>query len=194
MSSQLAGRRIPPMALLVRWADLENRPRIILSDSLDLVWSNEAADTMLAAGVDVRLAGDRLELVNAAEHEVFKTFIARTTGRVSAWCTPQADDSLLIFRAWRLDTDEAVGIGLVFHPSGDTYAPQWADFGRALGLTATEHKIALRLLDGVQIEAAAEEAGIALATARTHVRNLYLKLGVGSREAFFRVLAPFRIA
>lgn len=166
----------------------------MLDDDLVLTWSNEAAEAMLSEAVDVRLVGGRFELVDPAEHERFQKFVAATTSRSSDWCTPQVADGVLIFRAWRLETEAETGIGLVFHPSGGAYAPQWADFGRALGLTATEHRIALRLLDGVQIEAVAEEAKITPATARTHVRNLYLKLGVGSREAFFRVLAPFRTA
>lgn len=186
-------RRIPPIEMLIRWADLEGRPRIILDEDLRLVWSNAAADDHLRAGGDVRLVGDRFEIAGAAEHAAFQRFVEASGPAMTAWSTPQAGGGVIIFRAWRIDTDAADVIGLVFHPTGGDYVPRWADFGRALGLTASEQKIALRLLDGVKIETAAEDMGITTATARTHVRNLYQKLSISSREALFRLLAPFRV-
>lgn len=182
------------MALLMRWGDLEARARVILDDDLRLIWSNAVADAMFAEAADIRRAGDCVELPRPAEHEAFRKFIVASTPGISGWCTPRAREGVLVFRAWRIDAGDTVGVGLAFHTSDGAYTPKWADFGRALGLTPTEYKVALRLLDGFRIETVAEDAGIAPATARTHVRNLYVKLGVGSREALFRALAPFRIA
>lgn len=182
------------MALLLRWGDLEARARAIVDDDLKLIWSNATADALLDEAVDIRRAGDHVELVRPAEHEIFRRFIVDATPGISGWCTARAGEGALVFRAWRIDTGDMVGVGLAFHTSDAAYTPKWADFGRALGLTPTEYRVALRLLDGVRIETVAEDTGIAPATARTHVRNLYVKLGVGSREALFRALAPFRIA
>jgi len=193
VSVESVSRRSPTLESLVRWSDLEGRPRIILNDDLRLIWSNASAADLLREAVDVRLVGERFELVNSVEHAGFQRYVAASTDTMSAWCTPQAEEGALIFRAWRIDTDAPDVIGLVFHPTGGDYVPRWADFGRALGLTAAEHRISLRLLDGVKIETAAEDMGITTATARTHVRNLYQKLSIGSREALFRLLAPFRV-
>lgn len=182
------------MALLLRWADLEGRPRILVRTDGELLWSNTTADAAIEAAQDVRAIDGRFGLVNSAEHESFLKFLAEAPGSISAWCTPQANGDVLIFRAWRIDLADEEAVGLVFHTTGGDYVPRWADFGRSLGLTAAEHRIALRLLDGVRIEAVAKDMGITPATARTHVRNLYQKLAIGSREALFRRLAPFRIA
>ncbi len=182
------------MSLLMRWADLEGRPRILVRPDGGLLWSNLAADAAMDDGLDVRRADGRFELAQPAEQAAFLQFLSGASGSIGAWCSPQAGDGVIIFRAWRIDVEGDEAIGLVFHSTGGDYVPRWADFGRALGLTATEHRIALRLLDGIRIESVARDMGITLATARTHVRNLYQKLSIGSREALFRRLAPFRIA
>lgn len=182
------------MALVMRWADLEGRPRILITPNGELLWSNASADEAMSLARDVRNNDGRFALVDPTEQAAFDKFLKTVTGSITAWCMPQADSGAVIFRAWRVDTPEEEALGLVFHTTGGDYIPRWADFGRSLGLTAAEHRIALRLLDGVRVETAASDMGITAATARTHVRNLYQKLSIGSREALFRRLAPFRIA
>lgn len=49
------------------------------------------------------------------------------------------------------------------------------------GLTARELEVALRLRSGASNAAIAEELGIGLATARTHVLNVLSKLGIQRR-------------
>lgn len=180
--------------VLGRWADLEARPRVILGLDLELIWSNTAADEAMADGSEVALVDGRLRLADPRETESLRAFVAESTGTVSAWCATRGDGRGVLFRAWRIEVDDRVCVGIVFHPAGERYLPQWADFSRVFGLTGSEFRVALRLLDGLQIEAVASAVGITVGTARIHVRNLYGKLNVNSREAMFRLLAPFRIA
>jgi len=49
---------------------------------------------------------------------------------------------------------------------------------QAYGLTATEAQIALRLADGDAREVIADDRGVSIQTLRTHIRNLFLKVGV----------------
>lgn len=183
-----------PAALLNQWGAVEARPRVIIAPDGALLWSNPAADQFLAAAVDLREIDGRFALVRPAEHAAFEEFLAGATEVVTAWCTPQADGDFLLFRAWRISADGVIAIGLVFHAAGVKYVPNWADFTRVFGLTATEHRVALLLLDGLRVEEAAERLSITAGTARIHVRNLYGKLQVSSREQMFRLLAPFRVA
>jgi len=183
-----------PDAVLDRWANLEARPRIIVDLHLNLVWSNAAADTAMAEGREVALRDGGFVLVDGSEMAGLRAFVAGATELVSAWCSTAGDGEAVLFRGWRIESAQGPLVGIVFHPSGVRYAPHWADFSRVFGLTLSEFKVALRLLDGIQIEAVSEELGIAIGTARIHVRNLYGKLQVSSREAMFRLLAPFRVA
>lgn len=186
--------RAPPIALLEQWGGIESRPRIILGEDGALLWSNPSADEMMLAGVDLIEENAHFRLVNPAEQAEFEAFLAAATPEVSAWCTPQVDGDYLLFRAWRIITDGVEAIGLVFHPAGVKYVPTWANFTRVFGLTATEYRVALLLLDGLKVEEAAERMSITVGTVRIHVRNLYAKLEVSSREQMFRLLAPFRVA
>lgn len=194
MSGLSHAREGLPMRVLNRWADLEARPRVILGLDLELLWSNVAADEALADGGEVSLIDGRFRLADPCETESLRTFVAASTETVSAWCATQGDGKGILFRAWRIEIDDQMCVGIVFHPAGERYLPQWADFSRVFGLTGSEFRVALRLLDGLQIEAVASAVGITVGTARIHVRNLYGKLNVSSREAMFRLLAPFRIA
>ncbi|MES2033626.1 MAG: helix-turn-helix transcriptional regulator [Pseudomonadota bacterium] len=183
-----------PLAVLDRWGRLEARPRVVLGTDLEVIWSNDAAEAAMAQGGDIALVDGRFRLQDANEMAQFRRFIESSTEAVSAWCSIQAGGGALLFRVWRVEAEGAVSFGVVFHPAGASYAPHWADFSRVFGLTHSEFRVALRLLDGMQIEAVADELGIAPGTARIHVRNLYGKLNVSSREAMFRLLAPFRVA
>jgi DNA-binding CsgD family transcriptional regulator len=49
----------------------------------------------------------------------------------------------------------------------------------------------MAVLDGEAAEGVGIRLGITLETVRTHIRNAYVKLGVGSREQMFRLLIPF---
>lgn len=185
---------VEPGALFQHWADIEARPRVILGRDRELLWSNAAADAVLVDAIDVMVEAGRFRLVNTAELPAFDRFLACAGETVAAWCSLQRDGGAMVFRVWRIEADGVVANGVVFHPSGVQYVPQWADFSRVFGLTGAEFKISLRLLDGLKIETVAEELGITVGTARIHVRNLYGKLEVSSREAMFRLLAPFRVA
>jgi DNA-binding CsgD family transcriptional regulator len=56
------------------------------------------------------------------------------------------------------------------------------------GLTVREADLALRLLDGLSVAAAARALRITLPTARTHLRHLLEKTGTARQSALLRVL------
>lgn len=193
VSGELWWRDSVPLDLLQRWGDAEIRPMVVLGPNLELLWSNSAGGEAVAQGVDVTVEAGRFQLVNTAEMPAFLRVLATASDKTSAWCSIGADGDALVFRVSRVEVGGHVATGVVFHNTGPRYAPQWADFSSVFGLTAAEFKIARRLLDGLQIEAIAVELNIASGTARIHVRNLYGKLEVNSREAMFRLLLPFHI-
>ncbi len=54
-----------------------------------------------------------------------------------------------------------------------------------LGLSPREKEIAALLLHGQSAKQIAAELGIAVNTANFHIKNLYKKLGIGSRSELF---------
>ena len=70
---------------------------------------------------------------------------------------------------------------------------RYADLDMVFGLTRTEHRVLLDLLDGRDAVGLSELRGTSVETARTHIRRIYEKMAVGSREELCRRAAPFRL-
>jgi len=49
------------------------------------------------------------------------------------------------------------------------------------------------MLNGNTAAAIAANSNISIDTVRTHIRHIYSKIGVASREGMFRQLRPYRI-
>lgn len=178
--------------LLERWSEIDDQPRVVLGDDLEVLWSNAAADEAFAQAQDVLLVNGFFKLSDSSEMVGFRRFL--TEGhKPGAWCSTDGDRGATVFRAERIELDGFVATGVIFRAADARYQPQWVDFSRVFGLTGMEFKVARRLLDGLQIESIANELKIAVGTARIHVRNLYGKLDVSSREAMFRLLLPYHI-
>lgn len=56
------------------------------------------------------------------------------------------------------------------------------------GLTLTEARVAVALVDHESVKKVADALGVSLATVRTHIKNIYGKLGVDTRTRFVKLL------
>jgi DNA-binding CsgD family transcriptional regulator len=180
---------------LQAWADLEGRPRAIIGDGRQFLWGNSACMDALRAGRDVCLSSSSLQVVDPGQAEIFDKVLKRTGPKVSAWSYKRPDgDGCVLFRFWRISGPvEPLAIGLVFHGTGSDFVPRWADFAEPFDLTPTEARTVQQLLDGDAINEIAVRLGLSVLTLRTHVRNVYAKIGVGSREGLFRALSAYRL-
>jgi DNA-binding CsgD family transcriptional regulator len=180
---------------LQAWADLEGRPRAIIGDGRRLLWANNACMDALSESRDVCLSSDSLLVVDAAQMEAFDKVLRRTGPKFSAWSYRRPDgDGCVLFRLWKISKPtEPLAIGLVFHGTGSDFVPRWADFAEPFDLTPTEARTVQQLLDGDPVPDIAARLGLSVLTLRTHVRNAYAKIGVGSREGLFRILAAYRL-
>jgi DNA-binding CsgD family transcriptional regulator len=60
-------------------------------------------------------------------------------------------------------------------------------------LTRAEHRVLLELLHGQEADALTKLLGVSIETVRSHIRNIYGKLEVNSREQLFFKTQTFRI-
>lgn len=180
---------------LLAWADLEGRPRAILGDGRRFLWGNNACLDALNDSRDVCLSSDSLQVTDPAQMETFDKVLKRTGPKVSAWSYRRLDgDGCVLFRLWRISGPQSPpAIGVVFHGTGSDFVPRWADFAEPFELTPTEARTVQQLLDGDPITDIAVRLGLSVLTLRTHVRNAYAKIGVGTREGLFRALAAYRL-
>jgi len=61
----------------------------------------------------------------------------------------------------------------------------------AFGLTAKESALVLGMFQGFTAEEIAKRMDVSIDTTRTHIRNIYGKLAVNSREAMIHRLLPY---
>jgi DNA-binding CsgD family transcriptional regulator len=100
----------------------------------------------------------------------------------------------LLFRALEVHRDsERRYLGIVFYRSGSEFKARYADLEKVFQLTAAEHRVLLKLLDGQTADEIAELLRVSIETTRSHIRQIYLKLSVTSREGMFSRLRPYRI-
>ena len=174
------------------WGRHCSRPAVIIDADLRLIWSNPSGGLLLSTDPDLREVGGRLQL-KAGTTQEFRSFLNDVDDQPCAWVLPRGEErGCIVMRVTKvlLDSNEAFVIAF-----SDTRGVEriWAKFGPALGLTAAEESILKRLVDGANVEAAALALGVSVATARTHIKRAYGKLGVSSREEMFAELLPFRL-
>lgn len=80
-------------------------------------------------------------------------------------------------------------VQLTIRPTGPSLEPHLPEFDSLFGLTPTENAVLMKVLDGASVQEIAAETDKAVPTVRTHIKNIYAKFGVNSKEQLFsRVL------
>jgi DNA-binding CsgD family transcriptional regulator len=76
---------------------------------------------------------------------------------------------------------------------GERSEPQLLDLAAAYGLTGAEQQVVRRLFRGRTPSDIADDLGVTLLTARTHMKRAYAKLGVHSKEQLFARLMGYLV-
>lgn len=164
---------------------------MMVGAELELLWSNAAALALMSRRGAVSLGDNRLILSQRRQEDSLRTFLANLADTVGLWIL-QADDAWLV-RAEAIAPADAPPVWLLTWQAmdqADRYL--WADIGEHLRLTPSETRVLLKLLDGSTVEQASGQLSVSVQTTRTHVRRIYAKLGVKSREQLFAVALPYR--
>lgn len=178
-------------AASVVWLGQDLQPRLMVNADLKLVWSNDAGAELLAGCHELEVYNGVLTTANRALQPAFAAFVGKASSILSTWQVPRRDEQeFLLLRATRLDDDL---VGIAANRTGAGHMPRFVDLDRAFGLTASELRVLTGLLSGEEADKLARMHGVSLETTRTHIRNLYLKMGVSSRESLFARALPFHI-
>lgn len=180
--------------MALAWIEYDAQPRVMIDHQLRVLWSNVAARSRLAKRQDVEVRAERLATTDPSRQDELREFILASGAAVTTWCFPCGDgDGHLLFRAQRIAWGVDTSFGVTFHASGTAWRARYADLDACFRLTRAEHQVLLDILDGHDADSLSGERGISIETARTHIRRIYDKLGVNTREALCRRAAPFRI-
>jgi DNA-binding CsgD family transcriptional regulator len=66
-----------------------------------------------------------------------------------------------------------------------------ADLSQALGITPAQSGIVRRMILGSSLEQISDDTGLSITTVRTHLRNIYARLKISSRDELFRLCLPY---
>jgi DNA-binding CsgD family transcriptional regulator len=181
---------VPELAL--DWIARDERPRLLVTKELDLLWANAAAESVLRARQDLEIRDGAFAATNGAYQETLVSFIRDCGPVVTTFVMPSEDrNGHVLFRGLRVGQESDGGIvGLHFYRS-DLHASEYADFRRIFGLTHAEHQVLLYMLDGKTADEVSTEKQVSIDTVRYQIRQIYDKLGVSSREGLFRRIRPF---
>lgn len=183
------GPRLPePAAAFEDWLEAEGGQRLIVERSGRIAWSNTRARRYLAeAGACLSSVGGHLTASNRARQAELQTYLEGLNGGPVVSVLTNADETkppvVIVGCALRVDSGDYLGLRL--RQVTDSPRLLIADLTPAYKLTGTERQVVRRLIEGETVETISKANGQSLDTVRTHVRNIYNKIGVSSREALF---------
>ena len=180
-------------ALALRWLESVTSGLLLVDGELNVHWSNSIARGWIASQQPLSLVGTRLHLGRSQEQ--LRKLLNRADLDFDGICVPlEGRGSHLVVSARRITAaDEAPFYGLIARRTDDLNT-RLLGVDEAFRLTGAEARVLKLLIRGKTAQGIAGHLDISVDTVRTHIRNLYTKLGVSSREALFMRLRPFMIA
>ena len=176
------------------WLDRQSLPHVMLSKELTILWANAAARAALTDKRDVQSCTRTFAAVDPDHRPNLHNFLISSNSSLTSWSMPRSDgDGRVIFRAQRIEETASSIIIVTFFGSGSDFQPVYAALDNIFGLTKAQHGVLTDLLDGHDADAIAQLRKVSVETVRTHIRIIYSKIGVNSREALFHTLQPFRL-
>lgn len=179
--------------LVLSWMESVQTALLVVDADLEVHWANPLAREWIAAKEPLSQVGTQLHIGRSQQQ--LRRLINRAGEQMDGICVPiEGRGAHLILSARKItDGDSAPYYGLIARCTDDVNA-QLMGVEEAFRLTAAELRVLKLLLKGQTAQAIAVSLSVSIETVRTHIRRLYTKLEVGSREALFMRLRPFMIA
>lgn len=184
-------RNVGEMAL--NWLDADHRPRLIVSDTLRVLWASTRARRMLDRHSGIFIEDGALSFIKEQAARTMRGLVHRADAEIATAVIPIDGGQHYLFRGWRVPGSESDAVLLEFCIDCDTFTPAYAHLSDVFGLTAMELEVLTALLCGSTVADVASAKAIGIVTVRSHVRGIYNKIGVDSRERLFSRLSAFRI-
>lgn len=174
---------LPVLDALALWPSIF--ARLLIDRQLQILWQNQASKTLFARQKLVTESKGALRFAHQDHAASFRqTLAASEKGPAIAYLKDEATQAEVVVSAAvvRLRPVPLYGI-LARQPF--QLAPATTMLRVVFKLTAAEADMVGRLFNGQSVAEAATALEITEETVRSHIRNLYAKLGVTSRETLF---------
>ncbi|HKR17187.1 helix-turn-helix transcriptional regulator [Rhizorhapis sp.] len=178
------------------WLDSGTTARLIVNEALEIRWANKAARRTLEnhdflEGRDGLLClarGTGMATLQARASEVEDNDVL-----VHSFSEDGLMGLVIVLRLLPASSSRERLYGLELRWANEAESAQYKGYRSYFGVTQAEDRVLQQLLKGHNVEKCAANLDIAVDTVRSHIRQLYSKLNVSSREALFYAMAPFRV-
>lgn len=178
-------------AAALAWIDLDSRCRLITRRNLQMVWINSVAETSLAANGPLEMSDGRVMAANAAQQHTLLDALATVDQQPRSCILKSRDDTEVFALTLQRVTGGADPlVGLSFTSGGHLCETGGQALRDAFQLTRAETRVLILMLNGNMAREVSAALDVGLETVRTHIRQIYAKMGVKSREAMFRRVLP----
>jgi DNA-binding CsgD family transcriptional regulator len=178
--------------IAVTWLEQSVTPLVLLTENQRLIWASASAQELMgrhalrvdALGYvksDVRETNLKIQSVRRQVYEALQQRGSWKNGSVLLTFPEVADCRVQLQEMTAGDT---VLIGCSIMRSGQTVQDLTANLAQ-YGLTKTERKVVSMLAQGSTAAEISRANGGSLLTVRTHIKRIYAKMNVNSREKMF---------
>lgn len=176
--------------LALHWLEADALPRLIVDTALTIQWLNLGAERELRRRRDIRRRGDLLVAADPSRQAELLALLARCREGGSDLSLPTVDlDGHIRFVAAPLPGNR---FGLTFRRYDAGFKPTYPGLAAAFRLTRSEINVLLLLADGHSAGEAARLLSVSTGTTRSHIKNLYAKLNVKSREGLLSRIRAYQ--
>ena len=174
------------------WAEHDERAKLIINDQFAVLWANAAALELIEE-LATRPINQRCMAGGGTHRSDLLRWIVQSVHGEATWiCLPHASGQHLFCAAIQLRSEAGEPlIGLTLRAAMPTQTIEDDRLQGLFHLTGAERRIVQALFSGCTAEEAGVALHISIGTVRVHIRHIYEKLQVGSREALFHKLLPY---
>ena len=180
-------------AAALRWLAKDALARLIVSEKCDIHWSNEAAQQLLAGQMGLECRGQVLTATDVSGQAKLRSLLQDAEQKPASICMEQpGHDGWLVLRCVGVENGANPLFCLAINLAGDGDVWRFDHLVECFGLTRAEHRVLQDLLAGYEAEALSSRNSVSIETTRSHIKSIYAKVGVNTREALFARLRGFR--
>lgn len=178
--------------IAVAWLEQSVTPLVLLTENQRLIWASASAQELMARHAlrvdalgyvksDVRETNLKIQSVRRQVYESLQQRNSWKNGSVMLTFPEVADCRVQL---QEMTTGDTVLIGCSIMRGGQAVQDLTANLAQ-YGLTKTERKVVSMLAQGSTAAEISRANGGSLLTVRTHIKRIYAKMNVNSREKMF---------
>ncbi len=175
------------------WLDMDTCPRLIIDERFEIRWCNRAAEQLLSELLGIEARGNVVTTSDGSSLTKLKALLQAAHHGPASTCIGRIDnEGWLVLRCVGVRCGAGQLFCLSINRAGDGSVWTFDHLAEAFDLTRTEHRVLQDLLSGNEAETLSARHGVSIETTRTHIKSIYAKVGVNTREALFARLQGFR--